>query len=190
MPRIQARGGGRWDTSSLIRLLRDKASGVLIAARLAVHASGRRLRSIAISKRDLRRLGEHQGRRAVLFLRQLDGALDLRAVEAAAGDPVLEVDAGEHLGSSGARSASASTTQSRHGCRAFLRIQTTSNAVQAAVPASTSSMGRGPRLRPPASGAPSTTIAWPLPVSATKLTPSIHLMRCFHWRSPGPMQSD
>src|SRR5439155_18304994 len=56
---------------------------------------------------------------------------------------------------------------------------TTSNAVHAAVPASTSSIGRGPRFRPPASGAPSTTSAWPLSVSATKVTPSVHLIRVF-----------
>src|SRR6266550_91539 len=78
------------------------------------------------------------------------------------------------LGSSGARVASASTTQSVIACRAFFRIHTTSNAVHAVVPAKTSSIGRGPRLRPPASAAPSTTSACPLPVSATKLTPSIH----------------
>src|ERR1700687_2364086 len=78
------------------------------------------------------------------------------------------------LGSSGARLPSASPTQSAPACRAFCRIHTTSNAVHAAVPARTSSIGRGPRLRPPASAAPSTTSAWPLPVSATKLTPSIH----------------
>ena len=36
-----------------------------------------------------------------------------------------------------------------------------------------------PRLRPPASGAPSVTIAWPLPDSPTKLTPSIHLALTF-----------
>ncbi len=56
------------------------------------------------------------------------------------------------FGSFGARSASASTTQSATGWRAFLRIQTTSNAVHAAAPARTSSIGRMPRLRPPASG--------------------------------------
>jgi len=44
--------------------------------------------------------------------------------------------------------------------------------VQPPVPASTVSIGRGPRLRPPPSGAPSITKAWPLSVSATKLMPS------------------
>ena len=41
------------------------------------------------------------------------------------------------------------------------------------------SIGRMPMLRPPPSGAPSTTIEWPLPLSATKLIPSTHLMRAF-----------
>src|SRR5436190_1216783 len=84
------------------------------------------------------------------------------------------------LGSAGARSTSASTVQPLIGWRAFFRIQTTSNAVHAAVPASTSSIGRGPTFRPPASGEPSTTTAWPLPVSATKLTWSIHLTVAFN----------
>jgi hypothetical protein len=39
--------------------------------------------------------------------------------------------------------------------------------VQPPVPSSTISIGRGPRFRPPPSGAPSMTTAWPLPVSAT-----------------------
>jgi len=39
------------------------------------------------------------------------------------------------------------------------------------VPASSISMGRGARLRPPASGAPSMVTIWPLPVSATKDMP-------------------
>src|SRR6266576_3989277 len=93
------------------------------------------------------------------------------------------------LGSSGARVASASTTQSVIACRAFFRIHTTSNAVHAAVPAKTSSIGRGPKLRPPASAAPSTTTACPLPVSATKLTPSIHFADAFNPVAPRSMQA-
>src|SRR5207244_10560160 len=85
----------------------------------------------------------------------------------------------ETLASAAACSAWAPTTEALPGCGSFLRIQTTSNAVHAAVPASTSSIGRGPRFRPPASGAPSTTSAWPLSVSATKVTPSVHLIRVF-----------
>ena len=81
------------------------------------------------------------------------------------------------FGSTAARSASASTTQSATGCLAFFRISTTSKAVQAAAPASTSSMGRGPRSRPPCSGAPSMTSACPLPVSPTNDMPSVHLIR-------------
>jgi hypothetical protein len=46
------------------------------------------------------------------------------------------------------------------------------------VPASTISIGRNPIFLPPASGAPSITTAWPLPVSATNAIPAslpIHL---------------
>ena len=52
------------------------------------------------------------------------------------------------FGSIAARSASASTTQSAIGCRALFRISTTSNAVHAAAPASTSSIGRGAEVAP------------------------------------------
>jgi hypothetical protein len=51
--------------------------------------------------------------------------------------------------------------------------------VQAAAPVSKISIGRIAMLRPPLSGSPSITTAWPLPDSPTKLTPSIHLMRVF-----------
>jgi molybdopterin synthase sulfur carrier subunit len=47
--------------------------------------------------------------------------------------------------------------------RAFSRIMTTSKAVQPPRPSSSISMGRTPMLRPPASGAPSITTAWPEP---------------------------
>src|SRR6188472_2958742 len=83
------------------------------------------------------------------------------------------------FGSTSARSAAAWTTQSATGWRARFRIQTTSKAVHAAAPASTSSIGRMTRLRPPASGAPSATTACPLPLSTTKETPSDHLTRAF-----------
>ena len=55
----------------------------------------------------------------------------------------------------------------------------TSNAVQATAPPSIISIGRMPTLRPPASGAPSMTTAWPLPLSTTKETCSDHLTLAF-----------
>jgi hypothetical protein len=68
------------------------------------------------------------------------------------------------------------TEQPRTSWRPRLRISTTSYAVQPPVPASTVSIGRGARLRPPfsgraSSGAPSMASTWPLPVSATKPMP-------------------
>ena len=79
------------------------------------------------------------------------------------------------FGSVSARSAFTSTLHAVTFWPLRFRISTTSKAVHAPVPASTVSIGRGPRLRPPASGAPSITKACPLPVSATKLIPpSIH----------------
>jgi len=59
-------------------------------------------------------------------------------------------------------------------------------ALHAPVPMSTSSMGRAPRLRPPTSGAASTTTAWPLPLSATNVIPSLSLMRAFTMRAAFP----
>src|SRR2546422_7744245 len=44
------------------------------------------------------RLGEHQGCRAILFLRELHRALDLGAVESCANHSIFEMDAGKHLG--------------------------------------------------------------------------------------------
>ena len=74
---------------------------------------------------------------------------------------------------------SVTVAQSATGWRAFFRMSTTSNAVQAAAPARTSSIGRTPSPRPPCSGAPSTTTACPLPVSATNAIPSVHLILAF-----------
>src|SRR5581483_554152 len=87
-------------------------------------------------------------------------------------------------GTVSARVASASTTQSAIGWRALRRISTTSNAVHAAVPASTISIGRRPTSRPPSSGGPSMTTLCPLPDSATKLTPCTHLILAF---TPAPV---
>ena len=52
-------------------------------------------------------------------------------------------------------------------------------ALQAPVPIKTISMGRAPRLRPPTSGDASSTIAWPLPLSATNVMPSTSWTRAF-----------
>ena len=73
------------------------------------------------------------------------------------------------LGSVSARSASISTSQPVMVWRERCRIMTTSKLVQPPMPSSSISMGRGPRLRPPASGGPSMTTEWPLPDSPTKL---------------------
>src|SRR3546814_10758991 len=53
------------------------------------------------------------------------------------------------FGSVSARSASSSTQQSLTCWRDFLRISVTSTAEHAPTPISNSSIGRGPRLRPP-----------------------------------------
>jgi hypothetical protein len=54
-------------------------------------------------------LGEHDGGRAVFFRREMDRARDLLRLEPFAGHDEVEVDLGEDLGSSDARSASMST---------------------------------------------------------------------------------
>src|SRR6185503_2453333 len=76
------------------------------------------------------------------------------------------------FGSVSARSEVSLTSQPVTSCPLFLRITTTSYAVQPPVPRSTISMGRGARLRPPPSGAPSIATTWLLPVSARKVIPS------------------
>jgi len=52
--------------------------------------------------------------------------------------------------------------------------------VQPPVPASTVSIGRGARLRPPPSGAPSISSTWPLPVSATMPIPVAGIQLIVH----------
>ncbi len=89
------------------------------------------------------------------------------------------------FGSSIVASASSSTTNPVTDSRALRRMWTTSMALQAPVPMSTSSIGRGPRSRPPTSGDASTTTAWPLPASATNDTPSTHVTRAFMTLAPG-----
>ena len=100
--RVQAQGGGRWDSSSLIRVLRDR-SVASRGRRGRTHCGGRH--PIAVDDRDLERdlggLREHQRRRAVLVLRQLDRALDLLRIESVPGHRVAEVDLREHLGIGG-----------------------------------------------------------------------------------------
>src|SRR5918997_2908298 len=83
------------------------------------------------------------------------------------------------LGSVSARSAVTSTSQSVTCSRPFLRIWTTSKAVQPPSPMSSISMGRIPKLRPPYSGAPSITTACPLPDSPTNIMPSTSLICAF-----------
>ena len=65
--------------------------------------------------RDLGNLSQHGRGRTVLFLGELDGPLDLLGWESSAAKCVLEVDLGDTFGSTGARSASTSTTQSETG---------------------------------------------------------------------------
>src|SRR5258708_22784762 len=88
------------------------------------------------------------------------------------------------FGSSLARSAFSVTEQPAISWRLFFRIITTSYAVQPLVPSRTISIGRGARLRPSPSGAPSIVTRWPLPVSAANAIPScptqltLHSMLC------------
>src|SRR5260370_24520943 len=84
------------------------------------------------------------------------------------------------FGSSLARSAFSVTEQPAISWRLFFRIITTSYAVQPPVPSRTISIGRGARLRPPPSGAPSITARWPLPVSAAKDMPSGPIQLTLH----------
>src|SRR5688572_20837189 len=76
------------------------------------------------------------------------------------------------LGSVAARSELSLTSQPVMSCPLFFRITTTSYAVQPPVPSRTISIGRGARLRPPPSGAPSMATTWLLPVSARNVMPS------------------
>ena len=77
------------------------------------------------------------------------------------------------FGSVSARVARNWTWQSDTFWRARCKISTTSNAEQPPVPMSSISIGRGPRFRPPASGAPSMTTAWPLPDSPINDMPAL-----------------
>ena len=84
------------------------------------------------------------------------------------------------FGSSLARSALSVTEQPATSWRLFFRIITTSYAVQPPVPSKTISIGRGERLPPPPSGAPSMVTRWPLPVSAANAIPSCPIQLTLH----------
>ena len=102
---------------------------------------------------DGRRLGQHDRRRAVLFLGELHRPLDLPAVEAAAGHRVDVVQRGEDAGRiRRPLGLDRDHDVGRPAWRPFLRIETTSKAVQAAAPVSRVSIGRMPMLRPPLLG--------------------------------------
>src|SRR5690606_40600571 len=61
---------------------------------------------------------------------------------------------------------------------------TTSNDEQPPSPSSSISIGRTPRLRPPWSGGPSITTAWPLPDSPTNMASPTHFTLAFIYRPP------
>ena len=74
---VQAQGGGRWDSSSLIRVLRGARSARSASGHRHARggSAGRHRHAVAVDQRylecDLGRLREHRRRGAVLVLRQL-----------------------------------------------------------------------------------------------------------------------
>src|SRR5690606_68813 len=87
-------------------------------------------------------------------------------------------------GTSSARSASSKVSQLATSWRLFLRISTTSKLEQPPTPSNSISIGRTPRLRPPWSGGPSITTAWPLPDSPTNMASPTHFTLAFIYRPP------
>jgi len=133
---------------------------------------------------NLHALAQHNRGRAVFLSGQFHRTFHLSRIEVVTGDHKMYMNLGKYLGhlicTFGFNFGH--TIKNRLTC--FFKIATTSNDVQPPMPINSISIGRMPMLRPPFSGAPSMTTAWPVSDSPTKLTPSIHFtLTCIVYNS-------